>query len=323
MLYLYLPKRINYGIGLRHNVYFFYLYDDEADEYSYFRDRNYGIDFYAEYPLSRYSRLEGSLSFNGIDRETYDFIFDRYQYQEKRRIVIPGLAYVHDTILWGYTGPVNGQRARLSLYLSPDLEKYVDLPGSPGWGLDFHTVILDARRYFKISKDYVFAVRGTTGFSEGTDPMRFFVGGDRNWINRRYQGEIEGDIEDIYFSRFITPFRGGDYYSASGTRFALMNLEFRYPLVRHLVLGWPLPIHIRNIRGALFLDTAGAWYHDNFRGTVRTEDGDVTLNDLMMGYGFGARVNLGIFLLRWDVAWRTYWNHTDKPRYYFSLGAEY
>jgi Tol biopolymer transport system component len=323
LLYLYLPKRINYGIGLYHKAYFFYIFDEDQGEYTYFRDKNFGFNLYAEYPLSRYSRLEGTFNFLGIERDSYDWLFDEYSYEEKRRVIMPGLAYVHDTILWGSTGPMNGTRARLAFYASPNLENYIDLSGAPEWGLDFQTVIVDARKYLKIANDYVFAVRGTAGFSEGSDPMRFFVGGENNWINRRYQGDIEGDIEDIYFSNFITPFRGGDYYATEGTRFALMNLEFRYPLVRHLILGWPLPIHLANIRGALFMDTAGAWYNDDFRGTTYTEEGDVTLNDLMMGYGFGARVNLGIFLLRWDVAWRTYWDRTDKPRYYFSLGAEY
>lgn len=323
LLYLYLPKRINYGIGFHHKAYFFYLYDDLTDQYSYFRDKNFGMDVFADYPLSRFTRIETNLSFTGIDRETYDWLYDEYRYEEKRRVFMAGLGFVHDTILWGSTGPVNGMRTRLGIYASPDLEDYITLPGSPGWGLDFHTVMLDTRRYIKIANDYVLALRGTAGFSEGPDPMHFFVGGDRNWINRRYQGEIEGDIEDIYFSNFITPFRGGDYYSSEGTRYALTNLEFRYPLIRHLILGWPLPMHLSNIRGALFLDTAGAWFDDNFRGSRRNSNGEVTLNDLMMGYGFGARINLGIFLLRWDVAWRTYWDRTDKPRYYVSLGAEY
>jgi hypothetical protein len=322
-VYLRLPKRLDYGIGLHHNVYFFYIRDDVNDTYDYFRDRNYGLTLYAEYPFSRFSRLEGSLDFVGIDRETYDPITDRYHYDQKRRLLMPGLAYVHDTILWGSTGPINGMRARLSVSASPDLEDYLSLPGSAGWGLDFQTVMLDARRYFKIAEGYTIALRGTAGFSEGRDPVNFFVGGESNWINRRYHGQIEGSIEDIYFSSFITPFRGGDYYAAQGTRFALVNTEFRYPMIKHLVLGWPLPMHLRNIRGALFMDTGGAWEKDLFRGVTETPEGNVTLQDLMMGYGLGARLNLGIFLLRWDVAWRTYWNHTDKPRYYFSLGAEF
>ncbi|MFH1735946.1 MAG: biopolymer transporter Tol [bacterium] len=323
LLYLYLPKRIDYGIGIHHNAYFFAVKDESDGSYTYYRDKNFGMQLSAEYPFSRYTRVESSLSFNGIDREEYDWVVRDYEYQEKRRVFMGGISWVHDTILWGSVGPVNGLRARLSVYASPDLEDQFTLPGSPGWGLDFHTVTFDARKYLKIANGYQLAVRGTAGYSEGNDPIQFYVGGVTNWINRRYHDHIEGDIEDIYFSNFVTPFRGGDYYTDIGTRYALVNLEFRYPLIRHLVLGWPLPIHLRNIRGALFLDTAGTWDKNDFRGTTLNENGDVTFKDLMMGYGFGARVNLGIFVLRWDVAWRTYWDRTESPRYYFSLGAEY
>jgi outer membrane protein assembly factor BamA len=212
---------------------------------------------------------------------------------------------------------------RLTVTGSPSLEKVMTLPGSPGWGLDFSTVTLDARRYFRLGNGYTLAARATGGLSMGANPMRFFVGGETDWINRRYEGEIHGKIEDIYFSNFITPFRGGDYYQAQGTRYALTNLEFRYPLIRELILGWPLPLVIGDIQGALFTDIGTAWTNSDLKPVGKTADGETTLRDLMMGYGMGARVNLGIFLLRWDVAWRTYWNRTDSPRYYFSLGAEF
>jgi Tol biopolymer transport system component len=322
VIYMYQPHRINYGIGGHHYAYFFYLYDPLQNTKTYFRDRHFGLDIFAQYPFSRYSRLEGTLSILGINRESYSWVYDQYQYREKRRVILPGLAYVHDTILWGSTGPTNGMRARLALYVSPDLESHIKTNGAQGWGLDFQTVTLDVRKYLKVGHDLTLAVRASGGFSEGPNPEPFFVGGEENWINPRFKGSIKGDIEDLYFSNWVTPFRGGDYYSAQGTRFGLGNVEFRFPLIQHLVLGWPLPIHLADIRGAIFSDLAGAWDKDNFRGTVKVGD-STSLNDLMMSMGLGTRLNLGYFVLRWDVAWRTYWNHTDSPRYYVSLGAEY
>jgi hypothetical protein len=43
-----------------------------------------------------------------------------------------------------------------------------------------------------------------------------------------------------------------------------------------------------------------------------------------MGYGFGARANLGFLLLRWDVAWGA-GLHLGRslPFHYFSVGAEF
>ncbi|MBU1637145.1 hypothetical protein KKC97_05705, partial [bacterium] len=59
----------------------------------------------------------------------------------------------------------------------------------------------------------------------------------------------------------------------------------------------------------------------------RDEFGDHTgarrLSDVQTAYGLGTRMNLGFFLLQWDIAWSTDGVDTSKPRYYFSLGAEY
>ncbi|MGH7454858.1 MAG: hypothetical protein ACRENG_26110, partial [bacterium] len=48
------------------------------------------------------------------------------------------------------------------------------------------------------------------------------------------------------------------------------------------------------------------------------------LDNLLMGYGFGSRANLGFLLLRFDVAWAANDYLSDSnPRYYFSLGTEF
>ncbi|MBK6767086.1 MAG: hypothetical protein IPG71_12530 [bacterium] len=57
--------------------------------------------------------------------------------------------------------------------------------------------------------------------------------------------------------------------------------------------------------------------------TREDDAGRRRLYDLQTAYGFGWRSNLGFLLLRWDVAWSTDGVDTSKPRYYFSLGAEY
>ncbi len=43
-----------------------------------------------------------------------------------------------------------------------------------------------------------------------------------------------------------------------GTKYALMNLEFRFPLIRYLVTG-ALPILFSNILGVAFIDMGTAW----------------------------------------------------------------
>jgi hypothetical protein len=314
LYYYYLPRRIDYGAGIYHNVYFF----DGGN----IRDRIYGVSLYLSYPWSKFNRLDLTLDMMFIDRSNWDPWVGEYEFWKRRRVFMPGLAYVHDTVVWGNTGPMNGSRYRLAFYYSPDLEGEED--DTDRWGLDFRTVIGDYRHYWKVGKDYSFATRLAAGFSEGETPQRFYLGGVRNWVNRKFANDIPSEsIEDIYFSTLVLPFRGADYYQKKGTRFAVANMEFRYPLIQYLLLGWPLPALFYNVRGALFTDIGSAWNQDNFRGAYHDEDGLYRLNDILMGYGVGTRINLGFILFQWDVAWSTDLVVSSKPKYYFSLGAEF
>jgi outer membrane protein assembly factor BamA len=153
------------------------------------------------------------------------------------------------------------------------------------------------------------------------------LGGVSNWINRRFEeNKIPTDEIDIfYFSSFVTPFRGGDYFERRGTgnRYFLSNQEFRFPLIRYLQLGWPLPAGFRDIRGTLFTDIGAAWFDESFKLTAVDAQGKRRLADPQIAYGFGVRTWVWFFILRWDVAWSTDGVSTSKPLYYMSIGAEY
>jgi outer membrane protein assembly factor BamA len=130
-------------------------------------------------------------------------------------------------------------------------------------------------------------------------------------------------VEDIYFVDRVTPLRGFNYNELRGSRFGLINLEFRYPFIDYLIVHWPLRFGISGVNGALFVDAAAAWDDtDAFKGG--TTKGGSRLRDLKTGFGCGSRANLGIFVLRFDVAWRTdFQDVSAKPKTYFSLGAEF
>ncbi|MBL0061933.1 MAG: PD40 domain-containing protein [bacterium] len=318
--YYYLPNRINYGASLYRYVY----YLDAGNV----RDQTLQTQFDLSYPFSKYTRAELIVGGYGIDRAEWspnsDGYYDYYK-TARRRIVLPELGYVHDTVVWGSTGPVNGTRYRVSTSYSPNLQG--DREHREVWSSEFYTAKGDVRQYFRMGRDYSWASRLSGGFSGGPEPQRFFMGGVSNWINRRFENDQipTDEINDFYFSSFITPFRGGDYFEkrGTGTRYFLTNQEFRFPLVRYLQMGWPLPITLADVRGALFTDVGAAWFNDSFRLTSVGEDGNRRLHDLQAAYGFGWRSNLGFLLLRWDVAWSTDGVDTSKPRYFFSLGAEY
>jgi outer membrane protein assembly factor BamA len=121
----------------------------------------------------------------------------------------------------------------------------------------------------------------------------------------------------------VTPLRGYRYYDVSGTRYFLTNIELRYPFVEHLIMKFPLPLTLHYINGALFYDMGAAWDEDkSFKGG--TSKGGNKLKDIKAGFGFGARANLGFFVLRYDVGWATDFDWVSaKPRHYVSMGAEF
>lgn len=321
--YFYLPKRTDLGVGGFHHAWFFY-----SDAFGLMRDRYYGVSLYASRPFNTFRRLEGGVSWLNINREFLDEFIDLTNGEvfsfpsRKIRVLMGSVSYVTDTALWGWTGPNNGGRSEYNLTFSPKYDN--------DNGLGFLTFRADVRKYLKFSREYNLVFRLAGGISEGSDPQRFFLGGLDNWLNRKFRGgRIRIDQpEDVYFSSFETPLRGTAYYEQAGNRFALMNLEFRFPMIRYLILGWPLPLGLQNVRGALFTDIGAAWEgklgkYERFHA-FKSSDGFLPeLDNLLMGYGFGSRANLGFLLLRFDVAWKTDLQSTDKPQYYFSLGTEF
>jgi len=315
--YYHLPYRADFGGGIFHRVYFF--------NYGEIRDRNYGSSVDFAYPISKHKRIDFSGAFINIDREKWSFDNLQYYRIQRRHFLLPSLAFVSDNTIMGYTGPMNGQRWRVGFSYSPELGETDPVKSDDLWGLDFKTLSFDGRKYHHFGMDYVHAVRFAGATSWGKQSQTFFLGGVNNWINRRFAGGVLRDeIEEVYFSGFATPLRGTDYYEKSGDTYVLINNEFRFPLIRQVLFGWPLPIYISNIRGVLFHDIGAAWNSDEkFHGFEDPSSmGPRRFADIAQGFGWGWRLNLGIFLLKWDMAWENDWVDYSKPKFYVSIGAD-
>jgi len=329
--YYYLPKQTDIGISLFHYSYLYYTYFiyDNSWYYGYLRDRNYGVSLYLSHPMSRYRRIDFSATGLAIDRDLealnwyYPYYGGDYSYSlgsiYKKRTVFFSLGYTTDTVLWGMTGPVNGGRSNITLTYSPLI--------SEDRGFSFYSARADWRKYLRLVRDHTLAIRLSTGFSNGRNPQRFLLGGMTNWINYKYRDVFDEILyEDLFFfSSFEGPLRGTPFYEMIGTRFALMNLELRFPMIRYLILGGPLGIGFQNIRGSVFLDVGSAWSSNRQWRPFTDGPGLLPrLNQARGGLGFGARVNMGFLLLRYDIAWPTDLVSTQKrPMHYWSLGADF
>jgi Tol biopolymer transport system component len=313
LAYYYLPTLIDWGITGYHSARFLYNYDNLGNLYLY-RFRTWGIGLSASYPLDRFNRIEGSLSWMNLLRENLDYVSDPNNQQ--RSLIIPSLSYVHDNTLWGYTAPNNGSRYNISAMISPSL-------GSNA--IDFQTYSLDYRTYMKFWKNYSFVMRYSGGMSLGKNAQRFFIGGTDGWINREFEnGSIPiYNIEDYAFLTPALPLRGYNYNAKNGTKFALVNYELRYPFIQYLVTGG-LPIALGNITGATFLDVGSSWTDEKaWKGFTTNAYGNTVNVDMLIGTGFGVRMFLFGLPLKIDVAWSYTGEGFSIPKYYFSLGGDF
>lgn len=312
--YYYLPNKIDLGFGAFHSARF--LIVEDAFGGSLYRFRTYGASISALLPIDRFSRFEFGGAWYNLLRENLDVLNAPVQEQA---VIVPSLGYVYDTILWGFTAPVTGTRYRIDLYGTPQM-------GAEG--LSFVNVGGDYRTYFRLGRSYSLAVRLSGGASFGTTPTKFIVGGVANWINPRFEGGYIPitDAQDFIFLTTGVPLRGYNYNAGIGSRYALFNLELRYPLFAFLQAG-PLPLGLQSFGGALFFDAGTAWSRVGNRESLklfrRLPGGEVATDDLLMGAGTGARVLFLFFLLRFDVAWAYNVTGWSPPRYYFSLGADF
>lgn len=321
--YAYLKNRVDwYGSGYhRTETMAYYNYSNQLILY---RFRNYGLSLYVSRPFNRYHRLEGSLSYNVQSAQMFlqhseDNVesFPKYQISS----FAPSISWVYDNSVFGYTGPVDGFRQKLSLFASPAIGK----------NYQFNLLSWDVRKYYRFSKYYTISGRVFLGKSTGSEPVKFLLGGLPNWLFGRgetngkkddeaykdlseYGASSQSMLENIYFVDYVMPLRGARYGERIGTNVALTNLELRFPLL--FALGTPSAVKATYLFGHFFVDSGTAWGEwDNLKDPNFAP---------VTGAGFGVKLFTPFGLLRIDTAWDVYGNGKySRPQYYFSFGADW
>lgn len=305
-----LENRLNYGVELFHTARFVYLSNGFFSELYRFRNISAVVNF--SYPFSRFNRFDFGLAVQNVTSENLDNIEIESQ---KNTFIIPSVSYVYDNSFWGYYSPIEGTRYNLTLFGDPGITRS---------NQSFYSLVWDYRKYFRFWYDNSFVFRLSGGYSGGGNPQRFIIGGTENWLNRSFR---TGDIplrnpSDFAFLSPALPLRGYDYAEQIGTKYSLMNIELRMPLIRYLVTG-PLPILLQNIMGGAFIDVGTAWNDNKELKLFRKNDfGNTTTEDLLIGTGVGARIAF-FFLWKFDVAWTYDMINFSKPRYYISIGMDF
>lgn len=285
-----------------------YVFEDSQGRRDYVRDIDLGSSVEVRYPFSKALRSGIMANYRRVSREglwSNDMLF-------RENILSLRTNLVYDNALWGAVGPRVGSRMS------------VDFDYAPGFwdNAEYFTAMLDLREYTWVSSEVTLASRLAGGISFGPDKQRFFLGGALP--HRRSAGDVEG-VGDLFqfYSSYADMLRGWDYATLNGTSYGVASLEFRFPVLNYLSIAAPIPMTFTRGRGVIFTDLGFA--SDNlssFKGA--SGQGNYHLQDLKMSFGTGFRLNVGFFVLKSDIAWRTdLAGVSQKPEYYFTLSTEF
>ncbi|MDE3056826.1 MAG: PD40 domain-containing protein [Bacteroidota bacterium] len=267
-----LSQRTNYATGIFHLSGLRY---DLTDPDLYYYERAFGGYFALSYPLSTFERLEASVSLANSDKELFTSIRPL-----KALLVSNTVSFVHDNSLWGPTGPLDGSRFIATLGYTTDIQYS---------NVNYYTVIVDYRKYFRLSQRSAFASRFEALLNDGREARRFIMGG--SW--------------DL---------RGYPRWSIRGKKMWLTSQELRFPFIDQVGVRFPFGgIGLGAVRGAVFFDAGNAW-DDRYTTTLGS-------------IGGGVRINIGgVLVLRYDVGKQIQDNFTTLQHglfYQFFFGWDF
>ena len=250
-----LGQRINYGYGLYRFAGIRYDYRD------YYNEEEIGGDFLLHYPFDQFRRLEFYTNIRYSERDADFRNPKRFSWLNTTY-----LSYVKDNSIWGPTGPMDGERFKLSLSYTQDFINN---------NFSYYTFLVDYRRYFRTSTRTSYAVRGMTMINNGRGARLYAIGG--SW--------------DL---------RGYNFLALRGEKIAFISQEFRFPFLDFF--GFKIPsgpaLGSNYINGALFLDAA------NVFGSFAQPD--LEIDKTFGSFGLGVRMNfLGAVVFRFDFGKKT------------------
>ena len=296
--YLNLTRRNDFGGGI------FYLNDEtiyriprlyEDDKYFRERDRQYGVFGTIIHPFDKYWRTEFQLAImrHQTFRDWWSWNIDDWveEYLDPAFADLYGLETYEDSYIFSpkisfiHDNTLYGSVGPIS-----GGKQYLSFQHNLSSKQDYNVAYADLRRYKFFGSRYCWANRLVTAWTDNDDISGF---------------ELTG----------FNGVRGFNDSDLDGSKKFLFSTEFRYPLIDNLTMGFPAPIRLYGVRGSAFIDLGAVW-DDNKDFTFWRNH---TLKDAIMGIGFGPRLNMGFFILKFDIAWETDLIDASKPKYYFWL----
>ncbi|HET9041162.1 MAG TPA: hypothetical protein VFN40_13375 [Gemmatimonadales bacterium] len=219
-VYLNRSRRVNWGIGAFRTK----SRNFEGDRVIAYDETAYGAIGLLRYPLTRFTRIEGTVVLEHSDRVDFTLPVD-----EPRRIgwiASHYLSYVRDNALWIPSGPIDGGRFAVTAGVSSDFSNS---------RFDSYLISGDWRQYLRLGRRSAWALRAYGFYSGGDRPRRINIGGTLALRGYPQFGYIVGSEAFMF------------------------NQEVRFPLLTHLTLGTPFgDVDFPEIQAGLFTDVGQA-----------------------------------------------------------------
>jgi hypothetical protein len=192
----------------------------------------------------------------------------------------------------------------------------------------------DARYYYKIYRNFIWAGRAAFDASFGTQKIIYYLGGVDGWLVPRFNNANRPAQDAEYaFQSLAVNLRGFPQNVANGNNAVVLNSEFRFPVFTTLLNRPVNNALLRNFQLVQFTDLGTAW-NGKFNGIsrpynaygmppveVRIKAGGI--GPFVGGYGFGARSTLLGYFVRVDAAWQMNGVFKGRPSWYFALGLDF
>jgi hypothetical protein len=250
------------------------------------------------------------------------------------------LSYVYDNSLNPAMNIWHGMRYKIYFDYNRQINKVKFANGPSTFNLGF-----DARYYYPIYRNLIWAGRAAGDFSWGNQKLIYYLGGVDGWLmfgNNNKNGTDRffntnnppANDQDYAFQSLAVNMRGFIQNVANGNNAVVINSEFRVPIVSTFFNRTINNSFLNNFQIIQFIDLGTAWngkyskikrpemvYGQVPQAVVKQKAGGI--GPFAGGYGFGARSTLLGYFVKYDVAWPMNVFFKGKPVMYVSLGLDF
>jgi len=257
---------------------------------------------------------------------------------------ISRLEYIYDNSLNPSMNIWNGLRYKIYGEYNRQLNKNTFTEGASTFNVGF-----DARYYYPIFRDFIWAGRAAGDFSWGKQKFIYYLGGVDGWLMFGNNQKSDGSYR--YFNESVRPANDNSYSFqslavnmrgflqnvANGNNALVINSELRLPVFSTFFDKIPNNSFLRNFQLTQFIDLGTAW-NGAYNGIKRPEIVYGNINDpntvlvkakaggigpFAGGYGFGARSTLLGYFIKFDAGWPMSGFFNSKPILYLALGFDF